>query len=365
MPAADPEELAGAAAGLDPLGFDRLVPVLHGLNATRDVPGLLALLRDVLPEVADVVTRSEAERLAVMRDLGLLLGSLRACEVEPVEAVPGLAEVLLALGAGSDMVPRDTLHHYVMCNPAGPRERTYTGDEMERMLVSAVRSSLPRVVSAVRVCERLLTLDPVTPDFAMAANEVVVRVRAMRDAIDATTATVTPVYFAGTLRQYFEPILLAGRHYLGPAAAHAPLYLVDLALWAGDDDTLTYRDFWRESAEYGLPWWRALAEQWAHGPSVTTRLLEAAGTYREGDGALVRLRASAEAVGRALRGLVSFRGKHLTLARAAYEEDIGRFPTGSGGGTVGLLTTITNLSRDNAALVNRLPRAAAGRKAPA
>ncbi|WP_329791590.1 monodechloroaminopyrrolnitrin synthase PrnB family protein [Lentzea sp. DG1S-22] len=361
----DPEELAGAAAGLDPLGFDRLVPVLHRLNAARDAPGLSALLRDLLPPVAGVTARSEAERLAIMRDLGLLLGSLRACDAEPAEAVPGLTEVLLALGATSDMVPRDTLHHYVMCNPVGPRERTYTGDVMERMLVSSVRSSLPRVTSAARMCGDLLTLDPMTPDFVVAANEVVVRVRAVHDAIEATVATVTPVYFAGTLRQYFEPIHVAGKRYLGPAAAHMPLYLVDLALWAGDDDTLVYREFWRESAEYGLPEWRALAEQWAHGPSVTTRLVEAMGQHREDHSALDRLRASAEAVGRAQRGLVAFRGKHLTLAREAYEEGVGRFPTGSGGGTIDLLATVTNLSRENAALVNQVLRAAGGRRAHA
>jgi len=352
-----------AAAELDPLGFDHLVPLLHRLNAARDADGLVALLREVLPPPASLTGRPGPEQLAIMRDLGMVIGSIRACEVEPVELVPGLEETLLTLGAGSAMVPRDTLYHYVACNPIGVRERTYTGDVMERMLVSSVRSSMPRVTAAVRACQYLLDLDPATPDFTVAAHEVVVLVRSIDDAIDATRATVTPAYFAGTLRRFFEPVLVAGTPYLGPAAAHMPLYLVDLALWAGDCDSLEHREFWRESAVYGLPRWRELSDNWAHGPSVVTRLREAFDQHRDDERALAHLRASAEGVARVMRGLVAFRGKHLSLAREAYDDSVSPYELGSGGGTTDLLSLITDLSRDNAALVNRLLGIAGGRRA--
>jgi hypothetical protein len=215
-----------SAAELDPLAFDRLLPLLHRLNAVRDTHGLGVLLREVLPSHGDLAGRPRPEQLAIMRDLGMVIGSIRACGVEPVEVAPGLGETLLTLGARTAMVPRDTLYHYVACNPVGVRERTYTGDVMERMLVSSVRSAMPRVAAAVEACRHLLELDPATPDFAMVAHEVVVLVHSIDDAIDATRATVTPAYFAGTMRRFFEPVLVAGTSYLGPAAAHMPLYLV-------------------------------------------------------------------------------------------------------------------------------------------
>lgn len=361
------DELTGlggeSAAELDPLGFDRMVPLLHKLNAARDVDGLGTLLLQVLPSRTRLTRRPRPEQLAMMRDLGLVAGSIRACDVEPVDVVPGLEETLLTLGACSAMVPRDTLYHYVACNPVGVRERTYTGDVMETMLVSSVRSSMPRVTAAVNACRHLLELDPATPDFAVTAHEVVVLVRAVDDAIDATRATVTPAYFAGTMRRFFEPVLVAGTPYLGPAAAHMPLYLVDLALWASDCESLEYREFWRESAVYGLPMWRELSERWAHGPSLVTRLREALDRHRDDERALAHLRASAEGVSRVMRGLIAFRGKHLSLARETYDDGASRYALGSGGGTTDLLALITDLSRDNAAVVNRLLGIAGGRRA--
>ena len=45
---------------------------------------------------------------------------------------------------------------------------------------------------------------------------------------------VSPEFFARELRPYFEDVHVAGRLYMGPAAAHIPLFLVDVLLWASD-----------------------------------------------------------------------------------------------------------------------------------
>lgn len=348
------------ASGLDPLGLYRLLPELHRLNAAGDVHGLVSLLRTLTAKDADVAMLSPPGCLATMRDLGLLLGSIRACDVEPVDAVPEVQPVLVALGERTDMVPRDTLHHYVACNPSDERERTYTGDLMERLLISAVRTVLPRLNAAATECERLAGLSPAEPEFAIRLNEVVTLVRSIEDAIDFTTANVTPEYFARTMRRYFEPIQVAGVTYLGPAAAHAPLYLVDLALWAGDCAELEYREFWQESAVYGIPRWRELCRRWAHGPSVATQVAAALTPTGQGQSSPHAL-AAAEALARGLRSLLVFRGKHLSLARQAYRTSVRRFPVGSGGASVALLTHVTDLTRDNAVVVNRLRGGGRGR----
>ena len=67
-----------------------------------------------------------------------------------------------------------------------------------------------------------------------------------------------------------------------------------------------------------------------------------------------------------------FRGKHLTIARRAYREEIRLYPVGSGGGSVELLTRILDLTRAAAAQVNHTdpvrlhtPHAAASTLPPA
>jgi monodechloroaminopyrrolnitrin synthase len=93
-----------------------------------------------------------------------------------------------------------------------------------------------------------------------------------------------------------------------------------------------------------------------------TRLYEAFNQHRDDERALGHLRASVEAVSRVMRGLVAFRCKHLALAREAYNDSASRYAHGSGGGTTDLLALITNLSRDNAMLVNRLLGKTGGRR---
>lgn len=88
-------------------------------------------------------------------------------------AVPELERWLRLIAQRSDLIPRDTIHHYIRWNPVGRRERMYTGLPMERLLISAVRISLPRLSSAVDVCAALNEADPGDFTFALAANELV------------------------------------------------------------------------------------------------------------------------------------------------------------------------------------------------
>ncbi|SDN04727.1 monodechloroaminopyrrolnitrin synthase PrnB family protein [Allokutzneria albata] len=337
-------------AALDPLGMDEMLRDLWRMNATGDLRGLIGMLSDLVRLARETADRPLPESLAVMRDLGILLGSVKRHGAEPTKVVPGLEDVLLDLGGRTGMVPRDTIHHYITWNPTGHRERTYTGDRMETMLLSSVRFSLPQLSAAVDVCRRLTSTDLGSLDFVLAANELVSRLRPLEDALDTVTANVTPEFFARTLRPYYEEIRVDGARYLGPAAAHVPLAMVDLLLWASDHGDAAYEEFWRESAQYGLPGWPELTEKWAASPSLVTQLKTAAVFMPRGDFAQ-NLRASAEALARALHALVVFRAKHLAIARQAYAEENRLYELGSGGGTVQMLEQVIAFTRENATMV--------------
>ena len=335
------------AASLDPLHFDDVLPAVWKMNAASDVKALVRLLHSLLPTDGFASEMSSAACVAAMRDLGVLLGSIKRCGVEPVVAVPEAEAALLELGARTEMKPRDTIFHYIGWNPTGARERMYTGDRMESSLISSVRITLPRLVSAVDECRRLMELEPGEPEFALVANEMVALIRSLEDSIDIVVGNVTPEFFAQTMRPYFEAIRVGGVDYLGPAAAHVPLHLVDLALWASDNGADAYTDFWRESAQFSLPPWLPLLERWPHRASVATLVTSALAVLPEGP-VPPHLRASAESLCRALRALVVFRAKHLTVARQAYDDEIRLHELGSGGGSVQLLEEVTSLVRANA-----------------
>lgn len=330
--------------GIDPLDADPVMPRLRSMNDAADVPGLVSTLRKLLPAAAEIGRFSLPECLAAMRDLGLVAGSVKRHGREPVEVVPNLTEILLGLAARSGMIPRDTVYHYIRWNPQGARERMYTGHPMERLLMSSVRMCLPNLLAAVELCRELSDLDPGEIDFTLRANDLVVLLRSTEDAIDTTLANVSPEFFAVTLRPYFEKIRVGDEAYLGPAAAHLPLSLIDLKLWASDNGGLEYDRFWVESARYGLPGWRRLYRSWSGEESLVTRLVAALRTRPESTGLL----ASAEALSRALRSLVVFRGKHLSIARKAYADEIRHSPLGSGGGSLDLLAEILALTKRNA-----------------
>lgn len=334
------------AADLDPLDVDGVLPSMWRMNAGADANALVGLLRDLVPVRDFIAGLSLPGCVAAMRDLGLLLGSIKRCGVEPVHAVPELETPLRKLGARTGMVPRDTVFHYVGWNPTGARERMYTGNHMERLLISSVRVALPRLIHAVEQCGRLDTLDPDDPKFTAAANELATLIGSLKDSIEVVIGNVSPEFFAQTMRPYFEAVRIGEAEYLGPAAAHVPLYLVDLALWASERDSEPYREFWRESARYGLPEWQPLYRRWLKNPPLVTRVASALALAGDRQ-ASPYLYASAEALCRALRALVVFRGKHLRVAGEAYTEDIRRYPLGSGGGSLQLLKEIAILTRDN------------------
>ncbi|MFI2347257.1 monodechloroaminopyrrolnitrin synthase PrnB family protein [Streptomyces sp. NPDC019443] len=336
----------------DPLGADALLAALPGMNADADAPALTVALRTLVPDPDRVAALAITDALAAMRDLGILLGSLKRHGVEPVAAVPEVLPVLEELGRRTDMVPRDTVHHYTTWNPLGARRRMYTGDPMESSLQDAVRMVFPSLVASLDTCAELARLEPYDPGFALALDRTAQHVQSMVDSIDFTVANVSPAFFAREMRSYFEEIDIAGVDYLGPAAAQVPLWLVDLTLWQCDRSNPAYDAFLDDSVQYSLPSWRAHYAEHKGGTSAVSKL-SAAVSWEATDRLPPQLAASAVSLARVLRILKTFRARHMTIARKAYSDEVRLYDVGSGGAPIALLRSVLDLTRDNETLVRR------------
>ncbi|MET9512056.1 monodechloroaminopyrrolnitrin synthase PrnB family protein [Streptomyces flavidovirens] len=336
----------------DPLAADPLLAVLPAMNRDADVPALTVALRTLLPLPATVDRWSVVESLAAMRDLGMILGSLKRHGTEPLAVVPEALPVLEALGRRTDMVPRDTVHHYTTWNPIGARRRMYTGEEMEGNLQDAVRMVFPSLAASLDTCAALARLEPHDPGFALALDRTAQHVQSMVDSIDFTVANVSPVFFARVLRPYFEEIDVAGIDYLGPAAAQVPLWLVDLTLWQCDHSSPEYDRFLAESVQYSLPCWRDFYAAHRVGTSAVSKLSTAI-DWENADRLSPRLAVSAISLARVLRILKTFRARHIGIARKAYSEEVRLYEVGSGGAPIELLRSVLDLTRDNETLVRR------------
>jgi monodechloroaminopyrrolnitrin synthase len=337
----------------DPLGADQACLRLPEMNAAADLPALVLALGELLPSHDALALYDVYECLAAMRDIGFFIGSIKRHGREPIEVAPGLEPVLLELGRRTDMIPRDTAHHCTEWNPLGPRERSYTGDPQERCLMDSGRRFLPHLRLALGLCGGLRCLDPGQASFAASLDAVAEELDHFGEAMTDVTTGMTPEFFARTLRPYYESIVVGGTAYTGPAGSGLPLYLVDLAVWASDHRDDVFDEFVRDAAILTVPPWRALvtasAEQASLMTVVTSRLRSV-----EPEAVPETLRRAAHALIRVLRALLVFRGRHMGMARKAYDEEIRLYPAGSGGGSIDLLRAIVDLNVLNAALVRQL-----------
>lgn len=103
--------------GLDPLAADEACLALRAMNARSDVRAITAALRELLPDREALAEYTMEECIAAMRDIGIFLGSIKRHGVEPAAVAPEIIPILHQLGERTDMIPRDTVHHYCTWNP--------------------------------------------------------------------------------------------------------------------------------------------------------------------------------------------------------------------------------------------------------
>ncbi len=346
MRAPDSRSELNASAGdhispLDPLGADSGLAQLPAWNESRDVNAIAAALADLVPAEAKAQALGPFEACAAVRDLGMLLGSLKRHGVEPAEAVPSVVPALLTLGRVCGMVPRDTVYHYGPWNPAGVRQRRFTRDPNEDGLIHCVRAAAPGVEACIRALVDAQACEPDTALFAERCRHAARSAMAMVDSINFARMKVDVMFFARVLRPYFEAVTIDGKSYMGPAAAHLPLSLVDHLTWGSDCTDATYRLFQEDATHYTVQCWRDLSRTAASGPSLVTRVIQALNTSAPGDPGLTK---GAVAVYAILRVLLAFRGRHKVMADKAYEPQVRLYPVGSGGFSTDVVTRILEVT---------------------
>jgi len=326
-------------ARLDPLGADDFLVGLPGLNRAGDVDALGAFLADVA-STDGVMDLDADDARAAMRDVGMVLGSIRRHGQQPREVVPQIEPVLIAWGRTTQLVPRDTVVHYGAWNPIGDRERMYTGDPQESALIDSVRQAAELIPAMAVWVATAHSRGWGTPESIAALEMAATHFDTYCANFEMVRANVTPEFFAQQLRPYFEPITVAGRTLNGPAAAFLPLYLVDELVWGESQGA--HADMIDDAVQYGPPLWGGLvAEMRRHTPmsAMLVADLERAGhpdaLEREG-----------QIASHIIHRLVQFRGRHAVLAERAYNAAITDFQQGSGGYSPDVLRQITQATLD-------------------
>lgn len=300
--------------GLDPLGLDPVFRELPERNQREDANWLTNLLNTCVPEQlhAEAETLDLRIALAMVRDLGMLAASLRRHGVQLHDVAPLAEQALLALGKRTGMAPRDTAFHYGPGNPRGERERTFTGDDNERMLIESTRVAFQHLEEAVDHCALLLNTPMESPLFIENARASAVALDGLITAIILTRKSVDPLFFATELRPYFESIRLGDHDYSGAAAAPLSVGMIDHILWASDCTHKEYRSFQDHNIVYNIPSMNRLYSDLMGKPSLITTLLNRNDLAPE----------TVQQVGQSLDSLISqilnFRGKHLAVAKSAY-----------------------------------------------
>ncbi len=330
-------------AACDPLQARARVLQLPTLNRKRDVPGIVSLLRELLPARRVSSDWSFVEAAAAMRDIGFFLGSLKRHGHEPVDVVPGLEPVLLDLARATELPPRETLLHVTVWNPAAAdAQRSYTGLPDEAHLLESVRISMAALEAAIALTVELSDVPLRSPAFAQMCDEVAAYLQKMVESIVYAYRYISPQVFYDELRPFYEPIQVGGRSYLGPGAVEMPLFVLEHVLWGSQSDHPAYREFKETYLPYVLPAFRAVYARFAERPALLDRALgeaHAIGVQDEYVGA------GLAALDRVFEVLLRFRAPHRNLAERVYEAGRSGPAIGSGGYAPAMLGDLLELTR--------------------
>lgn len=332
-------------ASLDPLSADEHLTLVPTLNENKDTIALVLMLVDILPSMPTASTFDFYQAGAAMRDIGILLGSLKRHGVEPVNVIPELEDKLNLLGRITNLPPRDTLIHYTVWNPAGDRHRTYTGTQDEKHLIESVKMAMHPLLQAIFYLTDLHAMPLQSPEFIATCDKAADSFEAMIKGIVHARRNISPAYFAQELRFYYDPILLNEKMYLGPGAVEMPVFVFDHILWSANCDDPMYKEFKGTYVPYIQEYVRAVYHEFLYQDSLVTKVSK---SLLGDESYMAEKLQSAKALIRLFNLLKSFRMPHKKLADEAYaqktqKEDENR-KKGSGGYEPEILQHILKLN---------------------
>jgi hypothetical protein len=333
---------AAHIAQLDPLGYDCLAWEVKELNEQEDLQGLVVILDRTRPSLEALGTMSIEEKVAAMRDLGMVISSIRKLGEEPTRLRSELNEVLLSLGRQTNMPPRDTAYHYGPWNPDGERQRTFTKLKDERGLIHGVRVAIPACEKAIFSLLQLRQLKVTGSEFQVVCEKIQHQLKKAVNGIVYSVRTIDPWIFSHKLRPYFDPITIDGKHYIGPGGGQMPLYVFDKLLWY-DMSNRHYNEFIDESNDYMPLQIKETFLRAKKSKPLTQLLLTDLEALNLSDNKQVQL--NLKEFDMLFKLLFKFRKPHENLAkRSLSKENQGNYDTGSAGYKYSLVQEIYEIN---------------------
>jgi hypothetical protein len=347
------------AADRDPLNADLFfAQALPSINKPLNMPWsmrrklLLAWLEKLAPTEQMIQQMDLADAQAATRDLAMIASSLRRIDVDTC-TVPVLEQALIRLARVTGEVPADTCYSYGSRNPDGPRVRRFTNNPQELNFIHCIRSGMEQLPLAIERLWAARNLSISNPEYARLLREANGYLRPMVDAIHSSMSGVSPEFFTGVLRGFFESKTVGGNTYKAAGAAQMPIIWVDLLLWAIEEVDQGYLDYFEENLQYQPPEIRELASSIRMSPSLLALARKEAEDEAEGFDLTPAVRESLQALADLLKTMLDFRGPHIRVARANFKIR----PTGSkgsGGYNAEFLILLIEKTRDARSEVLRL-----------
>lgn len=216
---------------------------MPNFNAAGNIDAIAEHAQAAISQAASI--NGEVTAIASIRDLDFFLSSIVRHGVQPNSLIQDLDETMLGLGAIAGTIPRGNVATYATANPTDERQRTFTGERPERLFIRAVAQTALALDDALRIFgdqgyrKGLVALDSGLDD--------------MVKSIITVKREVTPDFFTGKLRPYFDSMTIAGKQYLGSGGAQLQLVGIDYLLWGCTDQNQEYLDFFEENFIYMTP----------------------------------------------------------------------------------------------------------------
>ena len=330
-------------AHADPLNFDPFAKEIPALNEKEDLQSLIQILTQITPDKNFISGLKHEEKLAAMRDLGMVISSIRKLKTQPLTAVPHLEQILFQIADDTSMPPRDTAYHYGPWNPEGERQRTFTSLKDEWGLINGVRLAIPACENATASVIKLREKDIFSEDFTALAKEVQKHLKKAVEGIVYAIKVIDPYVFSHQLRPFFDPIEIRGKSYIGPGGGQMPLYLFDRLLWFDGADE-AYSSFIDECNMYMPKYIQKLYKQNQHEGTLLNNIQEQISKQQIAE---PRLYQNLDELDEIFKVLFKFRKPHENLAkRSLNKQNRGNYNTGSAGYQYGLVKHIYDLNRE-------------------
>ncbi|MHC0449371.1 MAG: monodechloroaminopyrrolnitrin synthase PrnB family protein [Candidatus Lariskella arthropodorum] len=219
-------------SSLDPLYFDELVSLIHDSNAQKNSSELIRILK-TLAERAAIRDFNYYEKIAAIRDIGILLGSLIRLDIQPCDILPGLPDVLMKFAKDTDFPPRDTILHYTIFNPQNARIRSYTGLSDELLFIQNIRSGVFDVITAMHELVILYTISPLDEEFTLCAENILAKLTVSLYKCLALAAQVASSEVAANKLMYFyQELTIDNQKYFWVNFIQACICIFDHILWS-------------------------------------------------------------------------------------------------------------------------------------